>query len=122
MCEIRFTVSSKDGKLEKMLAKVNAGARTEFVKEALKYYLIQIRDEEVESMYLDASDLAEFKSDIKSKSSTLDDVINLLKLNLNSCTEKASSISKEYDLKKNKKDFYIDINEINDNDLPNINL
>ena len=122
MCEVRFTVTNKDGKLSPMMAKVNAGVRTEFVKEALKHYFIQIRDGEVESMYLDASDLAEFKSDVKSKTSTLDEVVSILKMNLSSCVEKASSMAKDIDLKNNKKDFYIDINKINDNDLPNINL
>ena len=50
MCEIRFSLSYKDGKLEQMMNCVNAGVRTELVKEALRYFLSHVRDEKVESM------------------------------------------------------------------------
>lgn len=78
MCEIRFSLSNKDGKLEQMMKSVNAGVRTEVVKEALRYYLSHVRDEKVESMYIDSTDLAEFKSSAKPNMFTMDDMMKII--------------------------------------------
>ena len=78
MCEIRFSLSNKDGKLEQMMKSVNAGVRTEVVKEALRYYLSHVRDEKVESMYIDSTDLADFKSNAKPNMFTMDDVMKII--------------------------------------------
>lgn len=78
MCEIRFSLSAKDGKLERMMNTVSAGVRTEVVKEALRYYLSHVRDEKVESMYIDSSDLSKFKSNAKAEMFSLDDMIRIL--------------------------------------------
>lgn len=78
MCEIRFTLNAKDGKLENMVKQINPGIRTEVVKEALRYFLAQVRDEKVESMYIDSADLSEFKSNIKANLFTMDDVVKIL--------------------------------------------
>lgn len=78
MCEIRFSLSNKDGKLEQMMKSVNAGVRTEVVKEALRYYLSHVRDEKVESMYIDSNDLAEFKSGAKPNMFSVDDVMKII--------------------------------------------
>lgn len=78
MCEIRFSLSAKDGKLEQMMNAVNSGIRTEVVKEALRYYLSHVRDEKVESMYIDSTDLAEFKSNAKPNMFTMDDMMKII--------------------------------------------
>ncbi|MBQ8997806.1 MAG: hypothetical protein IJ086_03810 [Clostridium sp.] len=78
MCEIRFSLSSKDGKLEQMVKKINAGARTEVVKEALRYYLSHVRDEKVESMYIDSVDLSEFKNNVKPNLFSMEDMIDMM--------------------------------------------
>lgn len=78
MCEIRFSLSAKDGKLEKMFDCVPGGCRVEVVKEALRYFLSHVRDNKVESMYIDSTDLEEFKSDIKPNLFTLEDMMKLL--------------------------------------------
>lgn len=78
MCEIRFSLSAKDGKLEKMLDCVPGGCRVEVVKEALRYFLSHVRDNKVESMYINSTDLAEFKNDIKPSLFTLEDMMKIL--------------------------------------------
>lgn len=57
---------------------VSAGVRTEVVKEALRYYLSHVRDEKVESMYIDSNDLAKFKSNTKVDVFSLDDMMRIL--------------------------------------------
>lgn len=78
MCEIRFNVSAKDGKLEGMLNCIPSGIRTEVVKEALRYFLCSVRDNKIESDYIDASLLHEFKTDVKETSFSLEDVFRLI--------------------------------------------
>ncbi len=78
MCEIRFNVSQKDGKLEGMLNCIPSGIRTEVVKEALRYFLYSVRDNKVESDYIDASVLSEFKTNVKETSFSLEDVFRLI--------------------------------------------
>lgn len=78
MCEIRFSLSAKDGKLEQMVNSINSGVRTEVVKEALRYFLSHVRDEKVESMYIDSSDLSSFKSNTNPNMFTMDDVMKII--------------------------------------------
>ena len=78
MCEIRFNVSHKDGKLEGMLNCIPSGIRTEVVKEALRYFLCSVRDNKIESDYIDASLLQKFKTDVKETSFSLEDVFRLI--------------------------------------------
>ena len=78
MCEIRFSLSARDGKLEQMMHAVNSGVRTEVVKEALRYYLSHVRDEKIESMYIDSTDLAKFKSNAKADVFSLEDMMRIL--------------------------------------------
>lgn len=78
MCEIRFNVSNKDGKLEGMLNAIPAGIRTEVVKEALRYFLNDVRDSKVESNYIDSSLLSNFKTDVKQSLFSIEDVFKIL--------------------------------------------
>lgn len=72
--ELRFTVSGKDGKLEKMLNEVPSQVRAEFAKDALRYYLRAIRDNQVESDYIDSSQLCKYQPNISQKIATMDDL------------------------------------------------
>lgn len=78
MCEIRFNVNQKDGKLEKMINKIPSAIRTEVTKEALRYFLNAVRDNRVESSYIDSTLLEEFKTEIKNNLFTLDDMFKIL--------------------------------------------
>lgn len=78
MCEIRFNVSNKDGKLEGMLNAIPSGIRTEVVKEALRYFLNDVRDSKVESNYIDSSLLSNFKTDVKQSLFSIEDVFKIL--------------------------------------------
>lgn len=78
MCEIRFNINQKDGKLEKMINKIPSIIRTEVTKEALRYFLNAVRDNKIESNYIDSSVLQEFKTDIKDNLLTLDDMFRIL--------------------------------------------
>ena len=78
MCEIRFSINQKDGKLEKMINKIPSTIRTEVTKEALRYFLNAVRDNKIESNYIDSSVLQEFKTDIKDNLLTLDDMFRIL--------------------------------------------
>ena len=57
---------------------VNAGVRTELVKEALRYFLSHVRDEKVESMYIDSTELSQFRSNLKPNLFTMDDMLRLM--------------------------------------------
>lgn len=74
---IRFSITPKDGKLEKMMSKVPANIRTEVVKEALRFYLRAVRDREIESDFIDAELLTDFQSNI-SKKIDIEDMKELL--------------------------------------------
>lgn len=78
MCEIRFSLSNKDGKLEQMVKSINSGVRTEVVKEALRYFLSHVRDEKVESMYIDSSDLSGFKNNVKPNLFSMEDMMCMM--------------------------------------------
>lgn len=78
MCEIRFSLSNKDGKLEQMVKSINSGVRTEVVKEALRYFLSHVRDEKVESMYIDSSDLSGFKNNVKPSLFSMEDMMCMM--------------------------------------------
>lgn len=78
MCEIRFSLSNKDGKLEQMVKSINAGVRTEVVKEALRYFLAHVRDEKVESMYIDSTDLSEFRNNVKPNMFSMEDMMYMM--------------------------------------------
>lgn len=78
MCEIRFSLSAKDGKLEQMVNSINSGVRTEVVKEALRYFLSHVRDEKVESMYIDSSDLSEFRNNVKPNMFSMEDMMYMM--------------------------------------------
>ena len=78
MCEIRFNVNQKDGKLEKMINKIPSQIRTEVTKEALRYFLNAVRDNKVESNYIDSVLLEEFKTEVKDNLLTLDDMFKIL--------------------------------------------
>lgn len=80
MCEIRFTLNAKDGKLEQMMKSVNSGIRTEVVKEALRYFLSHVRDNKVESMYIDSTDLSRFKTNVNPNIFTIDDMMKLMEV------------------------------------------
>lgn len=78
MCEIRFSLSNKDGKLEQMVKSINSGVRTEVVKEALRYFLSHVRDEKVESMYIDSTDLSDFKNNVKPNLFSMEDMMYMM--------------------------------------------
>lgn len=78
MCEIRFNVNQKDGKLEKMINKIPSAIRTEVTKEALRYFLNAVRDNKIESNYIDSILLEEFKTEVKDNLFTLDDMFKIL--------------------------------------------
>lgn len=78
MCEIRFNVNQKDGKLEKMINKIPSNIRTEVTKEALRYFLNAVRDNKTESNYIDSSILEEFKTEVRDNLLTLDDMFKIL--------------------------------------------
>ena len=78
MCEIRFSLSAKHGKLEQMVNSINSGVRTEVVKEALRYFLSHVRDEKVESMYIDSSDLSEFRNNVKPNMFSMEDMMYMM--------------------------------------------
>lgn len=80
MCEIRFNISAKDGKLEGMMNSIPSGIRTEVVKEALRYFLCNVRDKKVESDYINADLLQEFKTDVQQDVFSLQDMFKLLEL------------------------------------------
>lgn len=75
--DIRFSITQKDGKLEKMMNKVPSTIKTEVIKEALRFYLRAVRDREIESDFLDAELLADFQSNI-SKKIDIEDMKQLL--------------------------------------------
>lgn len=78
MCEIRFNINQKDGKLEKMINKIPSAIRTEVTKEALRYFLNAVRDNKIESNYIDSILLEEFKTEVKDNLFTLDDMFKIL--------------------------------------------
>ncbi len=78
MCEIRFSVSQKDGKLERMLQCIPSNVRTEVVKEAIRYFLNHVRDNKVESDYIDSDVLSQFKTDVQEPQFTISDVFKLM--------------------------------------------
>lgn len=78
MCEIRFSVSSKDGKLEGMLNAIPSNIKTEVAKEALRYFLTHVRDKKVESNYIDAELLSQFRVDVEKNSFSVEDVMKIL--------------------------------------------
>lgn len=75
--DIRFSITQKDGKLEKMMNKIPSTIKTEVIKEALRFYLRAVRDREIESDFLDAELLADFQSNI-SKKIDIEDMKQLL--------------------------------------------
>lgn len=74
---IRFAITARDGKLEKMMSRVPSAIRNEVVKEALRFYLRAVRDREIESDFIDAELLTDFQSNI-SKKIDLEDMKELL--------------------------------------------
>lgn len=78
MCEIRFSVSSKDGKLEGMLNVIPSGIRTEVVKEALRYFLSHVRDNKVESNYIDSDLLDSFRTNVKENLFSMEDMLRII--------------------------------------------
>lgn len=78
MCEIRFSVSSKDGKLEGMLNAIPSGIRTEVVKEALRYFLSHVRDNKVESNYIDSDLLDSFRTNVKENLFSMEDMLRII--------------------------------------------
>lgn len=78
MCEVRFSVTGKDGKLEGMLNAIPSNVRTEVAKEALRYFLMQVRDRKVESNYINAELLDDFRVDIEKNSFSVEDMMKIL--------------------------------------------
>lgn len=129
MCEVRFNVSAKDGKLEGMLKCVPSGVRTEVIKEAIRYFLCAVRDNKVESDYIDASILSEFKTEVKERNFSLDDVFRLMESRpiaqptIIQSTIQSNDIHKADDTKveevvteEDKDEFDIDLDEDSFND------
>lgn len=75
--DIRFAITARDGKLEKMMNRVPANIRNEVIKEALRFYLRAVRDREIESDFLEAELLSDFQSNI-SKKIDIEDMKELL--------------------------------------------
>ena len=78
MCEVRFSVSQKDGKLEAMLNCIPSNVRTEVVKEAIRYFLNHVRDNKVESDYINSDVLSGFKTNVQEPHFTINDVFKLM--------------------------------------------
>ena len=75
--DIRFAITARDGKLEKMMNRVPSTIRNEVIKEALRFYLRAVRDREIESDFLEADLLSDFQSNI-SKKIDIEDIKELL--------------------------------------------
>ncbi|MDY2882997.1 MAG: hypothetical protein SOT71_10130 [Romboutsia timonensis] len=78
MCEVRFNITQKDGKLERMMQCIPSSVRTEVVKEAIRYFLNHVRDNKVESDYIDSDVLSQFKTDVQEPQFTISDVFKLM--------------------------------------------
>lgn len=78
MCEVRFNITQKDGKLERMIQCIPSSVRTEVVKEAIRYFLNHVRDNKVESDYIDSDVLSQFKTDVQEPQFTISDVFKLM--------------------------------------------
>lgn len=114
---IRFTITQKDGKLEKMMNKVPSSIRTEVVKEALRFYLRAVRDREIESDFLDAELLSSFQSNI-SKKIDIEDMKQLLgaKAVATATVNTTEIVERTNDKKDNIKNEDIDNYEENNDD------
>ena len=78
MCEIRFSVGQKDGKLERMLNCIPSNIRTEVIKEAIRYFLNDVRDNKVESDYIDSDILSSFRTKVQEPIFTINDMFKIL--------------------------------------------
>lgn len=78
MCEVRFNVTQKDGKLERMIQCIPSNVRTEVVKEAIRYFLNHVRDNKVESDYINSDILSDFKTNVQEPHFTINDVFKLM--------------------------------------------
>lgn len=79
--DIRFKLSEGEGKLYNMVNSIDKKYVTEFVKEAMFYYLQAIRDRRVESKCVEAKDLKKFATDVQEQQNlfTLNDMLEIFK-------------------------------------------
>lgn len=79
--DIRFKLSESEGKLYDMVNAIDKKYLTEFVKEAMFYYLQDVRDKKVESKCVEAKSLKKFAVDVKEEqnSFTLNDMLEIFK-------------------------------------------
>lgn len=79
--DIRFKLSETEGKLYNMVDTIDKKYLTEFVKEAMFYYLQDVRDKKVESKCVEAKSLKKFAVDVKEEqnSFTLNDMLEIFK-------------------------------------------
>lgn len=118
--DIRFAITPKDGKLEKMMNRVPSTIRNEVIKEALRFYLRAVRDREIESDFLEAELLSDFQSNI-SKKIDIEDMKELLgaravataTISTTPVTQQSTAVVDSYDYKDC---CYDDIDEDNEED------
>ena len=79
--DIRFKLSEGEGKLYSMVNAIDKRFLTEFVKEAMFYYLQAVRDKKIESKCIEAKDLKKFTVDIEEKQNTfsLNDMLEIFR-------------------------------------------
>lgn len=79
--DIRFKLSEGEGKLYSMVNAIDKRFLTEFVKEAMFYYLQAVRDKKIESKCIEAKDLKKFTVDTEEKQNTfsLNDMLEIFR-------------------------------------------